>query len=224
MRRRKKYMALLAWSLILILLAAGCSLPEGSSLLPTPSPTLTVPTRPTAVSPSPPPPSPSPAPHGAGGGTGPQPTGSPVAPAPLPTKEGTILYFSAGCPNPEGVEVPAMLTRKEALEVLNPFATGDREQRFRLTDPSLWPLLSSASEKMGPFMEGNLSEPRRARESPYADLLANACGAKVLEASWWVEVCPGSPPPDRFEQCPPGMRMHLFFIRRGGRWLLWGMG
>lgn len=147
----------------------------------------------------------------------------PMFPPPLPTREGTNLYFSAGCPNPEGVEAAVSLTKSEALEVINKFIAGDREQKLQVTDPSLWPLLPSTSEPSA-LKEKNLSEPRPAGESPYADLLANACGRGILDTSWWVEVCPGSPPPDNFEQCPHGLRMHYFFIRRRGRWLIWGNG
>lgn len=221
MRDRKQWVALLVLSTIP--LTAGCSLSERPhlSLNTSPSPAPTVQVSLVAVSPSPPLSYPSPPPYEAGGITGLQPTGSPVVPAPLPTKEGTLLYLSAGCPNPEGVEVTAVLSRKEALEVLNQLITGNREQQLQVTDPALWPLLPP--EKGEPFWEGNLSEPHPARESPYADLLTNACGVNALEALWWVEVCPGSPP-SQFDQCPPGIRGHFFFIHRGGRWLLWGMG
>lgn len=147
----------------------------------------------------------------------------PAYPSPLPTREGTNLYVSAGCPNPEGAEAAASLTREEALEVLGKFYSGDPSQRRQVTDPAFWPVVPSEVEPLT-LVEGNLSEPRPARESPYADLLAGACGERTLDYLWWVEVCPGSPPPDDFQQCPPALRLHYFLIRRGERWLIWGSG
>lgn len=144
-------------------------------------------------------------------------------PAPLPTKEGTNLHFSAGCPSPQGAEVIQALTREEALDVIRRFYSGSPEQRREMTDPAFWPVLPSEVDPLA-LVEKNLSEPRSARESPYAELLAQACGEDVLDYLWWVEVCPGSPPPDRPEQCPPALRLHYFLIRRGEQWLIWGSG
>lgn len=200
-RRICRYTRLLV--LLVLFPSAGCTTLSSSPPMPTPYyPTATIQASPVFIpSPSPP---------------------LPVFPSPLPTRAGTNLYFSAGCPNPEGVDSTAVLSRGEALEVIRVFYTGDLDQRRQVADPAFWPLLSEVEPLT--LEEENLSEPRYARESPFADLLANACSEGILDYSWWIEVCPGSPPPDKFEECPPALRLHFFFIRRGGQWLIWGSG
>lgn len=53
---------------------------------------------------------------------------------------------------------------------------------------------------------------RRAQESPYAELIANRCGQRTVDLSWWVESC---------QECGPAQRVHTFFVKRDGRWLVW---
>jgi len=219
-----RYGKLWLFAFLIMTQIVGCSYKEPLTF--TESPTLAVftPTPFTAPTEEPPPFTPSPSPPPSPPQFTPSPS-LPPYPPPLPTAAGTILHFSAGCPNPEGLKVVKEFRKTEALEVLNEFFSGNLEKVFQVTDPSVWPLLSSSYEREpSALVEGNLAEPRPARESPYAELLANACGDKTLDYSWWVEVCPGSPPPPEFAVCPPGVRLHYFFINREGRWLIWGFG
>jgi hypothetical protein len=220
------YRKICLFAFLIMTQVVGCSYKKPATFIESPTPAtftptpFTVQTEETPLftpSPSPSPfPSPSPLPP------------FPPYPSPLPTAPGTLLGYSAGCPNPEGLKFVREFSKKEALEVLREFSSEDLEKRLQVTDPSVWPLLFPIGKPSegGPLVlaEGNLAEPKPARESPYADLLANACGKKILDYSWWVEVCPGSPPPPEFELCPPGIRLHFFFINREGRWLIWGFG
>ncbi len=134
-------------------------------------------------------------------------------PPPLPLK--VLWPATQGCPNPAGLEA-AILTVEEALEALHSLRSGDPDQMRRAADPALWPLLSSFPERPGPSRE-EIQAVRPARESPYADLIANGCGRDTLEKSWAIEVCPGPCAPNTSES----LIGHLFLIRRAGHWLVW---
>lgn len=65
-----------------------------------------------------------------------------------------------------------------------------------------------------------------AHESPYAGLIRHNCGLRILKASWWVAVCPGtgtdgSPPGRCTLSTAPALTRYYMLIDRRGHWLVW---
>jgi hypothetical protein len=56
-------------------------------------------------------------------------------------------------------------------------------------------------------------------KSDYADLLVNTCGEAVVDQSWELLSCPGTP--NHGCNSEPGLTGHSFFLDRRGHWLLW---
>jgi hypothetical protein len=62
-----------------------------------------------------------------------------------------------------------------------------------------------------------------AARSPYAGLVRQWCGSRLLQLSWWIAACPREPYPAtpcrlRWQNALTG---HLFLINRRGHWLIW---
>jgi len=142
-----------------------------------------------------------------------------VYPSPVPARPGTDLSpLSTACPNPAGLEGSAQLGVDAAVEVLNALLTpGDVGTQQRVTDPSYWPLLDVGRATRR--LTADQVEVHSARDSPFAELLANGCGDQTVDATRWVKVCPDACPES--ESAAPGLVGHFFLIRREGHWLVW---
>ena len=142
-----------------------------------------------------------------------------IYPSPVPVNEGIgISPLSTACPNPEGLESAAQLDIDTALDLLYTLS-GDVSAQRRVTDPAYWPLLDGGDGS------GRLARDQVqidvAEASPYADLLANACGEQMVAATRWVEVCPATCA--QSERTSPALISHFYLIRREGHWLVWAV-
>jgi hypothetical protein len=88
-----------------------------------------------------------------------------------------------------------------------------------VSDQALWSTLHAApgGRPISKELIGNL-EP--AAQSPYATLIANACGKETLDRSWWAQLCPG-PCNDPRVARSASLMGHAYFVRRNGHWLIW---
>ena len=140
-----------------------------------------------------------------------------VYPAALPVSSKVTWNVGQGCPNPAGLQEASMLSVDVALDVLNQLFSGDLNKMRQVTDQAYWPLLAAGGGRTEPIPQDWISVPQPARDSPYANLIANACGQDTLDKSWWVKYCAGP--------CKDARSMSLignfYFIQRAGHWLMW---
>ena len=120
----------------------------------------------------------------------------------------------------EGVRSSHRDRRSAARLRLEAVRSATNDQLFSLTDPALWPAVRQVPLGLPP-REYRPSEVTAgpARDSTVAKEIANACGRRVLEASWWIALCP-----DGSTSCVrdrPSSATHLLFVRRHGETLLW---
>jgi hypothetical protein len=154
------------------------------------------------------------------------PTGFPgdIYPPPVAVAPGiNISNMTTGCPNPDGLEQASELPASAMSEIFQSLASGDRDIMQRVADQAYWPYLPDMGMGIGtphPFSQDTLDTPRPASESPYADLVRNACGSKTLELSWWVRYCPG-PCADPNVARSESLTGNYYLIRRRGHWLVW---
>lgn len=141
-----------------------------------------------------------------------------VYPPALPVSSKVTWSVSQGCPNPAGLQKASTLSVDVALDVLNQLLSGDLDKMRQVTDQAYWPLLTAGEGRTEPLPRDWISVPQPARDSPYADLIANACGQDILDKSWWVKSCAGPCKDVRSES----LIGHFFFIQRAGHWLVWG--
>lgn len=140
-----------------------------------------------------------------------------IYPPALPLSPKVIWIKGQGCPNPVGLQEASTLSIDVALDVLNQLFSGDLDKMRAVTDPAYWPLLTAGEGRAEPLPQDWIRTPQPARDSPYADLIANACGQDTLDKSWWVEHCAGPCKDVRSES----LKGHFYFIQRAGHWLVW---
>jgi len=140
-----------------------------------------------------------------------------VYPPALPVSSKVTWIQGQGCPNPAGLQRASTLPVDVALDVLNRLLSGDLDKMRAVTDQAYWPLLTAGEGRTEPLPQDWISTPQPARDSPYADLIANACGQDTLDKSWWVKYCAGPCKDVRSES----LIGHFYFIQRAGHWLVW---
>jgi hypothetical protein len=90
-----------------------------------------------------------------------------------------------------------------------------------VSDQAFWPLLSPADRRDEPLPREWIKV-HAASDSPYSELLANACGEETVELSRWVKVCPG-PCEDPNVARLASLTGHAYLIERNGQWLVWAI-
>lgn len=130
---------------------------------------------------------------------------------------------STRCPSPVGLEDSGPAATSDGLRTLGAIRRSARvEDLFALTDPALWPAV-----RQGPlplpardFAPTEVSAGPAATAS-IATAIRSRCGGRILEASWWIALCP-----DGSSAClgqRPAAATHLLFVRRHGTVLLWAI-
>ncbi|GAB4335327.1 MAG: hypothetical protein Kow0010_22740 [Dehalococcoidia bacterium] len=121
-----------------------------------------------------------------------------------------------GCPSAVGLQV-AVMSKGEAVDWLRDFSAAAGATRREMADRAYWPLLPQHAADRAQAVEEDRIAVAPATSSPYAELLANACGEEIVDASHWIMTCPA--------RCEPGasdsLAGHYFLVQRQGRWLLW---
>jgi hypothetical protein len=99
------------------------------------------------------------------------------------------------------------------------FGSDSVEERLQVSDQAFWPLAELMTTQDRALAEDEI-ETRPAPESPYAELLTNACSAEVVGQSWWVKLCPG-PCADPTVAQLASLTGNAYLIERNGRLLVW---
>ena len=160
-----------------------------------------------------------------------QPTSDPLPPdrypPATPIAPDVIVSGMDSCPNRQGIEDAAVPpTTDTVVQILTDLKAEDLTTRQQVADPAYWPQLqaapgqnnTTATDDSAQAMEERITVPELAQDSPYADLLASACGEDIVENTWWVQVCPG---PCEAERLPQSLIGHLYLIERDGQWFVW---
>jgi hypothetical protein len=114
------------------------------------------------------------------------------------------------CASTDGVDEPGAHAAAQAIGTVE-HLTGDARHDRRYSDPAFWPMLNEDTKPaVGPG-EAILASP--ARTSPYAELVRNNCGPRLVQLS--VRVLVGN------EHAAPALTREYWVIKRGGRWLVW---
>ncbi|HEV8633628.1 MAG TPA: hypothetical protein VG370_05215 [Chloroflexota bacterium] len=102
--------------------------------------------------------------------------------------------------------------------MLSDLGSADLDRSRRASDPAFW---SVSRGWPTTWPRERLGTPQPVTNaSPYADLLANACGKEIMERSWWVTLCPG-PCQDPAVARAAALTGYLFLVKRNGHWLVW---
>jgi hypothetical protein len=148
-------------------------------------------------------------------------------PPPVIINEGVVFHLSAGCPNLTQLTermAADQVSRDDITAVMAQFTAGDLETRMQVSDQAFWPFLSTTSTTQPHdshvVKPDAFSDPQPASASPYAGLIANACGAATVDYSWWVQSCPG-PCDEQASTPPPSLTGNFYLIKRNGQWLVW---
>ncbi len=139
-----------------------------------------------------------------------------IYPSPVPVADGVV--WGPACPNPIGLDKVEQPTKNEVLKVLDVLSSNSLEPRRQAADPSLWSSLGKEQWAKASAEQIGVVQP--AVDSPYAELLANACGEEVVNRSWWVQICPGNCEDQEVTQ-PASLTTHLYLLQRQGQWLAW---
>jgi len=90
----------------------------------------------------------------------------------------------------------------------------------QLTDAVYWPQIPRDQRPGSGQVAADSVGAGPASTSDYASLLRTHCGEQVVGHSWWAAVCPGG----SYIACrarSPALLIHWYFVRRGGRLMLW---
>ncbi|MGH3260628.1 MAG: hypothetical protein ACRDNS_01395 [Trebonia sp.] len=143
-----------------------------------------------------------------------QPSRYPNTIYPPPVKPRYRWGSLGSCASTNGVTPPGPHAQAQALHTLRQFTYDDVAHDRRYTDRAFWPNLpgfgfrgsglSQGTDRVGP-----------ASRSPYASLVGNNCGAKIVRLSLQITIGPTG------KHASGALDSYLWLIQRHGHWLLW---